>query len=54
MTLSSSGTKRLLTFLPFSFFDTRRERHNFYYADYFYIVLQSTPTELSAQSPNLN
>ena len=29
-----SGTKRLLTFFfTFSFFDTRKERHNFYYAD---------------------
>ena len=33
-TFFCSGSKRLLTFFfTFSFFDTRRERHNFYYAD---------------------
>ena len=40
-TFFSSGTKCLLTF--FDLFDTRRERHNFYYGDCFYIALQSTP-----------
>ena len=43
-TFVSSGTKRLLAFfLTFRFFDTRRETHNYYYADSFSMVLQSTP-----------
>ena len=40
-TLGSSGTKHLLTFFDFQFFDTRRERHNFYYADRFHLTQQN-------------
>ena len=54
-TLFCSGTKRSLTFFDFSFFDTWRERQNFYYADFSYIALQSTSQlNCPAQSQNLN
>ena len=42
-TFFSSGTKRLFTFWLLVFRHEERERDNFYYADCFYIVLQSTP-----------
>ena len=52
-TFFSSGTKRLLIFFTFYFsFSTQGERHNFYYANCSYIVLQSTPQRnWPAQSP---
>ena len=45
-TLHSSGTKRFLTSWGSSF-DTRRERHNFYYADCSYIAHSQPPARLT-------